>query len=82
MARLARAVFPGHPHHVTQRGNGRAIGRSDEVLKGRGRQAIAALASTFPLAPGAPLRPTLPFWTPREHILAACSTHMAAHMGA
>jgi putative transposase len=24
MARLARAVFPGHPHHVTQRGNGRS----------------------------------------------------------
>lgn len=24
MARLARAVFPGLPHHVTQRGNGRA----------------------------------------------------------
>jgi putative transposase len=24
MTRLARAVFPGHPHHVTQRGNGRA----------------------------------------------------------
>src|SRR5438046_3174925 len=24
MARLARAVFPGHSHHVTQRGNGRA----------------------------------------------------------
>jgi len=24
MARLARAVFPGHPHHVTQRGKGRA----------------------------------------------------------
>ena len=24
MARLARAVFPGIPHHVTQRGNGRA----------------------------------------------------------
>ena len=23
MARLARAVFPDHPHHVTQRGNGR-----------------------------------------------------------
>lgn len=23
MARLARAVFPGIPHHVTQRGNGR-----------------------------------------------------------
>ena len=23
MARLARVVFPGHPHHVTQRGNGR-----------------------------------------------------------
>ena len=23
MARLARAVFPGNPHHVTQRGNGR-----------------------------------------------------------
>ena len=24
MARLARAVFPGLPHHVTQRGNGQA----------------------------------------------------------
>jgi putative transposase len=24
MARLARAVFPGVPHHITQRGNGRA----------------------------------------------------------
>jgi putative transposase len=24
MARMARAVFPGLPHHVTQRGNGRA----------------------------------------------------------
>lgn len=24
MARLARAVFPGLPHHVTQRGKGRA----------------------------------------------------------
>jgi putative transposase len=24
MARLARSVFPGTPHHVTQRGNGRA----------------------------------------------------------
>jgi putative transposase len=24
MARIARAVFPGVPHHVTQRGNGRA----------------------------------------------------------
>src|SRR5438445_12038246 len=24
MARLARIVVPGHPHHVTQRGNGRA----------------------------------------------------------
>ena len=24
MARLARVVVPGHPHHVTQRGNGGA----------------------------------------------------------
>jgi putative transposase len=24
MARLARAIFPGVPHHITQRGNGRA----------------------------------------------------------
>ncbi len=24
MARLARVVLPGFPHHVTQRGNGRA----------------------------------------------------------
>jgi hypothetical protein len=25
MARLARVVVPDHPHHVTQRGNGRAL---------------------------------------------------------
>jgi putative transposase len=30
MARLARAVFPGLPHHVTQRGNGRAQTFFDE----------------------------------------------------
>jgi putative transposase len=24
MARLSRVVVPAHPHHVTQRGNGRA----------------------------------------------------------
>jgi putative transposase len=24
MARLARIVIPGHPHHVTKRGNGGA----------------------------------------------------------
>jgi len=35
MPRIARAVFPGHPHHVTQRGNGRArtfFMRSDYAL--------------------------------------------------
>ena len=35
MARLARAIFPGHPHHVTQRGNGRArtfFGDADYAL--------------------------------------------------
>jgi len=35
MARLARVVIPGHPHHVTQRGNGRArtfFGDGDYVL--------------------------------------------------
>ncbi len=35
MARLARFVFPGLPHHVTQRGNGRAqtfFGDEDYVL--------------------------------------------------
>ena len=35
MARLARVVFPGHPHHVTQRGNGRArtfFGDADYAL--------------------------------------------------
>jgi putative transposase len=35
MARLARLVIPGHPHHVTQRGNGRArtfFGDSDYAL--------------------------------------------------
>jgi len=35
MARLARAIFPGHPHHVTQRGNGRArtfFGNEDYTL--------------------------------------------------
>lgn len=35
MARLARVVIPGHPHHVTQRGNGRArtfFGEDDYAL--------------------------------------------------
>ena len=35
MARLARVVIPGHPHHVTQRGNGGArtfFGDSDYAL--------------------------------------------------
>ena len=35
MVRLARVVIPGHPHHVTQRGNGRArtfFGDGDYVL--------------------------------------------------
>src|SRR5947209_4535382 len=35
MARLARVVVPGHPHHVTQRGNGRArtfFGEADYAL--------------------------------------------------
>jgi putative transposase len=35
MARLARVVVPGHPHHVTQRGNGRArtfFGEDDYAL--------------------------------------------------
>ena len=35
MARLARVVVPDHPHHVTQRGNGRArtfFGGSDYTL--------------------------------------------------
>ncbi len=35
MARLARVVIPGHPHHVTQRGNGRArtfFGEADYAL--------------------------------------------------
>ena len=31
MARLARAVFAGHPHHVTQRGNGRGQTFFDEA---------------------------------------------------
>jgi putative transposase len=31
MARLARVVVPGHPHHVTQRGNGRARTFFDEA---------------------------------------------------
>jgi putative transposase len=35
MARLARVVIPGHPHNVTQRGNGRArifFGDADDAL--------------------------------------------------
>lgn len=35
MSRLARVVIPGHPHHVTQRGNGRAqtfFGEGDYAL--------------------------------------------------
>jgi len=33
MARMARAVFPGIPHHVTQRGNGRALGAADVLAR-------------------------------------------------
>ena len=35
LARLARVVVPSHPHHVTQRGNGRArtfFGDRDDAL--------------------------------------------------
>lgn len=38
MARLARVVIPGIPHHVTQRGNGRArtfFGDEDYALYSR-----------------------------------------------
>jgi putative transposase len=38
MARLARVVIPGHPHHVTQRGNSRArtfFGDADYALWSR-----------------------------------------------
>ncbi len=30
MARMARLVVPGHPHHVTQRGNRHAIFFGDD----------------------------------------------------
>ena len=36
MARLARVVVSGHPHHVTQRGNGRAR-TSSRASVGRSR---------------------------------------------
>ena len=40
MARLARSVFPGLPHHVTRRGNGRAqTVFIDEAFIGRLEQA-------------------------------------------
>lgn len=35
MARLARLVVPGLPHHVTQRGNGRVTTRSIAISWGR-----------------------------------------------
>jgi putative transposase len=45
MARLARVVIPGHPHHVTQRGNGRARTFVDD-----GDYALV-YGDTLPIAP-------------------------------
>lgn len=42
MARLARAVFAGHPHHVTQRGNGRAQTFFDDDDYARYRDLLGA----------------------------------------
>ena len=33
MARLARVVVPDYPHHVTQRGNGRARTEAKDIAK-------------------------------------------------
>jgi putative transposase len=41
MARLARVVIPGHPHHVTQRGNGRARTFFDDGDYARYRDLLA-----------------------------------------
>jgi len=42
MARLARVVVPGHPHHVTQRGNGRALTFFDDSDYALYRDRLAA----------------------------------------
>src|SRR4051794_10000334 len=42
MARLARVVIPGHPHHVTQRGNGRARTFFDDADYALYRDLLAA----------------------------------------
>jgi putative transposase len=51
MARLARAVFPGLPHHVTQRGNGRQqtfFDDSDYALyRGLGRFGCVAMDDLY-----------------------------------
>jgi putative transposase len=42
MARLARVVIPGHPHHVTRRGNGRAQTFFDDADDALYRDLLAA----------------------------------------
>ena len=42
MARLARVIIPGHPHHVTQRGNGRARTFFDDADYALYRDLLAA----------------------------------------
>ncbi|WP_369720638.1 transposase [Bradyrhizobium sp. LLZ17] len=46
MARLARVVIPGHPHHVTQRGNGRARTFFDDSDYALYRDLLAASCHT------------------------------------
>ena len=46
MTRLARVVVPGHPHHVTQRGNGRAWTSFGEADYAFYRDLLAAYGTT------------------------------------
>ncbi len=57
MARIARGVVPGLPHHVTQRGNRRETGVFSPLSPARRRGGAARRCSSLSLLPDAQSRP-------------------------
>jgi hypothetical protein len=57
MARFARVVVPDHPHHVTQRGNGRARTFFDDSDYALYRDLLAANCRANGVRTGHPLKP-------------------------
>ncbi|WP_063983463.1 hypothetical protein, partial [Bradyrhizobium sp.] len=81
MARLARVVIPGHPHHVTQRGNGRSRTFFDDGDYALYRDLLAALARVHRSYAGtiqARRKRTSHFWQGRFGAVAMDERHLAA----